>query len=161
MNEEEFKRAHEEGVKVLTAVLAMMKVHGEEAGMDKAHELLSKWTTFFMGGALQQMKEAMNVTEKTPKAFYTVMETLERSIGGTFEIIDETPEKIPHKIHGCVFREACMQLGLDPIETCQKAIAPITHNISAVVNPDLEWKITKCNPDPEPCVYEIRYRKTE
>ena len=159
MNEEELKRAHEEGVKILTAVLAMTIVHAKNAGWKEAHALFAQWATFFMGGALQQAKESLAVTEKTPKAFYTVMDVLEKSIGDRLAIVEETPYKITHTIHECVFREACMNLGLDPVETCRKAVAPISSTISAVINPDLEWNILECNPAPKACIYEIRYRE--
>jgi len=150
----------EGGIRILSAVLLMIKMYAEDVGEEKAFDLFERWATLFCMSGTEYVKQRDSITETTPHAFYKAMGTWDQEIGDRWEIIEESPERIKHYIHDCIFRDACEKVGIDKERwgTCQKAIPQSCDPIASAVNPDLQWKPRGCSDKPGGCVFEVLYR---
>ncbi|HNR13782.1 MAG TPA: hypothetical protein PKM59_10740 [Thermodesulfobacteriota bacterium] len=153
--------SHEGGVRLLSAVLLMTKMYAEEVGEEKAFDLFQRWAAVFNMSGVRYVMERDGITGRTPLDFIKTMGQWDEEIGDRWEIIEESPDKIRHYIHNCIYRDACERVGIDISRwgTCERSIPETCNPIASALSPDLTWQPLGCQDKPGSCLFEIFYTK--
>ena len=138
------------------AALLFAKMLSQRTGEEKAFELLHKWLTEVRIAGFAQKKRQLGIAGETPKDLYDCFRAYAESIGGWYEIDEETEKHIDMRVLNCTLPEASQKSGWNCQEICEKIVSPLCHKASAIISPNLTWNLVEFNPDRRKgCRYRI------
>jgi len=108
---------------------------------------------------------AGQITGSTLKDVFTCFKIADGGFGCQYEILEESPERIVHKIKDCPFPHGCNATGMNIKDVCECIFAPLSLAIPSMIGFDpgdcrrIEWNIMNMNFDTtKGCTYELYYK---
>lgn len=151
-----------QGADLIVPVLQLLRLVAAEIGEARAFGLFEKWAEEFVTAQVRGMLERQHINQATPRRFYDAMKSHFERFGEQYVIVEETPDRIVHEIHGCLYRQACLRVGginMEKWGTCTQVIPTVRNKAATLVDPGLEWVWNRCDRrSGQPCLYEIHRR---
>lgn len=151
-------------VEDLVPVVRLLKLVVGEIGEARAFELFERWAADFVAAEVRAMLERNPTNGSTPRQFFDAVKSHFERFGERYVVVEETPERIVHEVHGCMYRQACLRVGginMEKWGTCTQVIPTVRNKAAALAAPDLEWVWNRCDRrSGQPCLYEIHRRAT-
>lgn len=148
VNEDVFKGARS----ALTFLFAYQNAVAREIGAERAIALQTK-TSESMGARQGKMlKEQSGIKVFDAKAVLPLIKGLKESMGMTFEIVEESPQRVVIRNRQCPFYEAARTVGMDDkaIETaCHAGSMRIADSALKQLNPKLNIRVSKFRSTPD------------
>ena len=127
------------------ASLLFAQMLAKRVGREKAFDLLGRWLTEVRTRGFAQKKRQLGITGTAPKDLYNCFGAYAESVGGWYEVDEETPDRIDMRVLNCTLPEACARSGWDCQEICKKIVSPLCDRASSLISPDLKWEVVESN----------------
>jgi len=131
---------------------AYLNVVAQEIGMERAIALQTKMCESM--GAMQgkMMKEQSGIKEFDAKAAWSLVKNLKESLGESYEVLEESPQRVVVSNGRCPIYEAARTLGMDAktIETgCRAGPMRFMDAVAKQLNPSLNLRVRKFRSTPD------------
>jgi len=146
-----------------TFFVAYLNTVAQEIGMERTLSLLTEMCETMGPIMAQMMKEQQGIKEIDAKTALSLLSPVIEGIGISFEIVEESPQRVSFKDGRCPIYEACQTMGLDSkaIENlCRRGVARFMCTASKELNPNLSHKLEKFRSAPDDfCIEVIELKK--
>jgi len=142
-----------------TGFFAYINAVAQEIGMERAVNIFTKMVENV--GAMQgkMMKEKSGIEEFDAKTAFPLVKSVPESLGVSFEVLEESPQKVVFKVPKCSLCAAAQEMGMDAktIENmCQASSIRLMDTIAKQLNPNLSWQLRKFRSSPDDfCLEEL------
>ena len=131
---------------VLTLFNAYVNTVAQEIGKEQADALMAKTCEF--AGTMQglMMKEQSDIKVCDAKAAWSMVKIFKDNFGATYEVLEESPQKVVIKNGRCAIYEAAKTLGMDSntIESgCRVGPMNLMRMAIKQLNPNLDLRVRK------------------
>jgi hypothetical protein len=147
-NEDVFKGARS----ALTFLFAYQNAVAQEIGIERAIALQTRLSESMGARQGKMLKEQSGIKESDAKAALSLVKSLKESLGMTYEIVEENPQRVVIRTVRCPFFEAARMLGMDAkaIETgCRNGPMKMADSVVKQVNPGLNVRVRKFRSTPD------------
>jgi len=142
-----------------TLFIAYINTVAQEIGIERAVSLNTKMCETL--GAMQgkMLKEQAGIKEFDAKTAFPLVKSVPESLGVSFEVVEESPQRVVAKAGKCSLYAAAQALGVDAktIEgMCHASSLRFMDTIAKQLNPNLSWQLRKFRSAPDDsCVEEL------
>ncbi len=130
----------------LTFLYAYQGAVGREFGVERATNLQTRVSESMGARQGKMLKEQSEINDFDAKTAATFLKGLKESMGMTFEIAEESPQKVVIRTLRCPFFEAAMAAGIDPkaIEAgCSNGPMKVADSLVKQLNSSLSVRVSK------------------
>lgn len=120
-----------------------MAAVGQEIGKDRALAILTKMCENIGPIQGEMLKQQHNIQGDDAKAALAMKIPFDAGMGISFEVMEESPQKVVVKVGRCPLYEACQMAGLDAEEMCRAASIPLVNGMLKTLNPALSYELQK------------------
>jgi hypothetical protein len=136
----------------LTLLDAYVNTVAQEIGMERAIALMTKMCEF--AGAMQgkMMKEQSVIKEFDAKAAWSLVKSFKDRLGESYEVLEESPQRVVVRNGRCPIYEAAQTLGMDAktIETsCRAGPMRFMDAAAKQLNPNLSLRVREFRSTPD------------
>ena len=136
----------------LTLFDAYVNTVAQEIGMERAIALMTKMCEF--AGAMQgkMMKEQSVIKEFDAKAAWSLVKSFKDRLGESYEVLEESPQRVVVRNGRCPIYEAAQTLGMDAnaIETgCRAGPMTFMDAVAKQLNPNLNLRVREFRSTPD------------
>ncbi|MHA1148633.1 MAG: L-2-amino-thiazoline-4-carboxylic acid hydrolase [Promethearchaeota archaeon] len=128
---------------VYIALAAYVNKVGEEIGMDKALDLLSKSFSEIGGYQGKKLKKKTNLDNANASEAYELIKQVPLSLGINLMIPKNEANKLKTRLDKCPIFESAKVVGIYPESFCDNTAVPYYDAVAKQLNSELEFQRTK------------------